>query len=107
MASKSRVILVGPAKEAFANLNQTILRSAKSKIENLKQDPMHGIHIAKKKIPKYYLKEFEVNNLWKVNLANAWRLVYTIRGGKDEIEVIVLDIFGHNNYNKRFGYRKR
>lgn len=68
---------------------------------------MHGIHIAKNKIPKFYVKEFEVNNLWKVNLSRAWRLIYTLKGTEEEIQIIILDIFDHDRYNKRFGYRKR
>lgn len=44
-------------------------------IKDLKNNPLCGIWIPKKLIPKEYIQKFNVNNLWKYNLPNAWRLM--------------------------------
>lgn len=117
-----KVIITGEAKEEVEELNrivgeeitkgitssdhQTLLNSIKQKIEFLKENPEYGIHIPKNKIPKEYVIKYDVNNLWKVNLSGAWRMIYTIRGSEVEIVSLILDILNHRDYEKKFGYRK-
>jgi len=117
-----RVKITGDAKEEFEKLNmlvgeeiskgitgsdhQTLFNAIKQKIEFLKENPQYGVHIAKNKIPKEYILKYDVNNLWKVNLAGAWRMVYTIRGNEIEIIALILDILNHKNYTKKFKYKK-
>ena len=117
-----KLIITGDAKEEFEKLNkvvgqeitkgitrsdyQTLLNSIKQKIEFIKENPQYGVHITKNKIPKEYIKNYDVNNLWKVNLSGAWRMIYTIRGSKIEIIALILDIINHKEYNKKFSYRK-
>jgi hypothetical protein len=67
----------------------------------------YGIHIPKDRIPKEYTRNYDVNNLWKVNLSGAWRMIYTIRGSEVEIISLILDIMNHDDYNKKFGYKKK
>ncbi len=118
-----RLLLTGDAKEEFEELNkevgeeisrgvtesdyQKLLSSIKQKIEFLKANPEYGVHIQKDRIPKEYILKYDVNNLWKVNLSGAWRMIYTIRGSEIEIIALVLDILDHGAYDKKFGYRKR
>jgi Txe/YoeB family toxin of Txe-Axe toxin-antitoxin module len=118
-----KLIITGNAKEEFEKLNklvgqeitrgitksdhQILLNSIKQKIEFIKENPQYGIHIPKNKIPKEYIKCYEINNLWKVNLSGAWRMIYTINGNEIEIIALILDIIDHKEYNKKFGYRKR
>lgn len=52
-------------------------------IEDLKDNPLCGVWIPKKLIPKEYIRKFNVNNLWKYNLPNAWRLIYTLKGNEN------------------------
>jgi hypothetical protein len=117
-----KVIITGSAKEEFEDLNkvvgeeisrgvtssdhQTLLNSIKQKIEFLKDNPEYGIHIPKNRMPKEYIKSYDVNNLWKVNLSGAWRMIYTIRGNEVEIISLILDILKHRDYEKKFKYRK-
>ena len=125
------VKLVGEAKEAYLELqetvrlekergvtssfNQTLLRSIDSKIALLKVNYDYGIQIPKRLIPKKYLVQYEVTNLWKVNLSGYWRLVYTLRQPQreqTEVEIIsiwldVLDIMDHEKYDKIFRYKKK
>ncbi|MBS3108333.1 hypothetical protein J4409_00515 [Candidatus Woesearchaeota archaeon] len=118
----TKVIITGEAKEEFDELNkvvgeeiakgitssdhQTLLNSIKQKIDILKANPEYGTHISKDRIPKEYIIKYDVNNLWKVDLSGAWRMIYTIRGNEVEIISLILDIMNHKDYEKKFGYRK-
>lgn len=119
----TKVIITGEAKEEFDDLNkvvgeeiakgitssdhQTLLNSIKQKIELLRDNPEYGIHIPKDRTPKEYIKDYDVNNLWKVNLSGAWRMIYTIRGSEVEIISLVLDLMNHRDYNKKFSYKEK
>ena len=73
-------------------------------IDDLKKNPMCGVKIPKKLWPRSYVKQYEVTNLWKYDLPNAWRLVYTIETDEVKIVNIILEWFDHKNYEKRFKY---
>jgi len=119
----TKVIITGEAKEEFDELNkvvgeeiakgvtssdhQTLLNSIKQKIELLKDNPEYGVHIPKDRMPKEYIRDYDITNLWKVNLSSAWRMIYTIRGSEVEIISLILDIMNHRDYNKKFGYKKK
>ncbi len=61
-----------------------------------------GIQVPKKLIPKKYR---HLDNLWKYNLPDAWRLIYTIKS-PDKVEVIsvILDWMDHKNYERLFKF---
>ena len=123
--------LVGDAKEAYLELNRRVsdetkkginasfhrilLNSIDGKIAMLKKNYDYGIHIPKRNVAQKYTTQYEVTNLWKVNLAEGWRMIYTIRQpqrGGLEVEILsiwldVLDIINHEEYDKIFKYRKR
>ncbi|MBI2445915.1 hypothetical protein HYV43_06005 [Candidatus Micrarchaeota archaeon] len=69
------------------------------------QDPQAGKHIPKRLIPKQYVQEFGVTNLWKLNLDSHWRMIYTLHGTEIKIFAIVLEVLDHKNYDRKFGYR--
>jgi hypothetical protein len=73
-------------------------------IEDLKKDPMSGVRIPNNLIPKEYIKRYNVTNLWKYNLPNAWRLTYTLLGNSVSILSVVLEWMNHKEYERRFGY---
>lgn len=73
--------------------------------EDLQKNAFSGVQIPKRLIPKgYQLKYGPLDNLWKYNLPNAWRLIYTVK--RDEIIVlsIILEWMTHKEYEKRFKY---
>lgn len=80
-----------------------LLKSIRQKIEFIKANPFYGDNIPKRLIPK----EYNVQNLWRVELSNFWRMLYTIKGDQIEIICFILDILDHNRYNKKFGYRNK
>ena len=114
-----RVILLDEADSAFKRLNEVVglqiekgkintdemqlLTSIKQKIEFIKSNPFYGNNIEKNKIPREYL----VQNLWRVELSQFWRMLYTIRGDKIEIICFIVDIISHPEYDKKFGYKKK
>lgn len=72
---------------------------------NLKENAFCGIQIPKRLIPKEYERKFgKITNLWKYNLPNAWRLIYTIKNNSIEILSILLEWMDHKEYERKFGY---
>ncbi len=69
----------------------------------------YGDPIAKHLIPVDYVVKYGITNLFRVELPNYWRMLYSVVDGETEIEIIafVLDIVDHPGYNKKFGYKKR
>ena len=72
--------------------------------DDLKANPRCGIEVPKRLIPKVYTQKYGINNLWKYDLPNAWRLVYSITGNEVEIIAILLEWFSHKDYERRFKY---
>lgn len=121
MNKSVRVILKNDAKESFEKINKIageqskkkkensfemqLIKSIKKKVDLIKENPFYGDNIKKSQIPKKY--KDKVQNLFRVELNNFWRMLYTLRG--DEVEVIcfVLEICDHKEYNKIFGYKKK
>lgn len=72
----------------------------------LKENPFAGDQVKKKQIPSKYIVEYNIDNLWRIELANFWRLIYAVTGDKIEIINFVLDVMDHKDYDKIFGYKK-
>ena len=88
-----------------SSLHQTLLRSINRVKEILRQNPFGGDQVPKRQIPAKYIIKYDVDNLWRIELADRWRLVYTITGNQIEIINFVFDIFDHRDYDKVFGYK--
>jgi len=73
-------------------------------IKDLKKNPVCGIKIPKKLWPKIYIQKYGTTNLWKYDLPNGWRLVYTIKTDEVMILSVILEWFNHKDYEKRFNY---
>jgi Txe/YoeB family toxin of Txe-Axe toxin-antitoxin module len=115
-----RVILLDNADLEYTSLNEIVgkqkeegkentsemqlLRSIDQKRDLIKANPFYGDNIEKKKIPKMH---YDVQNLWRVELTGYWRMLYTIKGDEVQIICFVLDILTHNDYDKKFGYKKK
>ncbi len=73
--------------------------------KNLQENAFCGIQIPKRLIPKEYEKRFgNINNLWKYNLPNAWRLIYTVKNNETVVLSIILEWLDHKEYERRFRY---
>jgi len=75
-------------------------------LDLLKERMFVGEKIEKRLIPKYYVDKYGVNNLFRLRLDRARRLVYTIVADEEGVKVAVLEVFlDHKSYGRRFGYR--
>jgi len=106
-----RVFMKGQAKESYILLkgqtdkeSQSLLNSIDRVKGILKSNPQFGDPIPKRLIPKSLIKE-NIQNLYRVELSNFWRMLYTIEGTQVEILVFVLKIMDHKEYDKFFGYK--
>ena len=106
-----RVFLRGDARETYLQLKKRkdkearmILNSIERINEILKKNPQYGDPIRKELIP-YSLKKLGIQNLYRVELSNFWRMLYTVEGSKIEILLFILKIMNHKEYDKLFGYK--
>lgn len=113
-----RVKFSSEAEEIYNYLNEqapnskierTILNAVNKKVDLIKANFHYGDPIAKNLIPTDYKLKYGVTNLFRVELPNFWRMLYTLTDGESEIEIIafVLDIINHKDYNKKFGYKEK
>lgn len=131
MVEKKVIIkLIGEAQEEYLKLeqtvreeiqkgahsfNETLLNSIKAKADLLKANYDYGDHVPKNLIPRKYRLDYGVTNLYVVDLAGYWRLIYTIKQtqrDETQIEIItiyldILDLIDHKKYDKIFGYKKK
>jgi hypothetical protein len=86
-----------------------ILKSVNQKVNLIKANPHYGNPISKDLIPEEYKFKYGALNLFRVELPNFWRMLYTLTNGGTNIEIVafVLDIVDHSSYNKLFEYRKK
>ncbi|MCX6748317.1 MAG: hypothetical protein NT076_01810 [Candidatus Pacearchaeota archaeon] len=96
-------------KKEFEKLEDSKEKELKEQLirafENIEQNAFCGIQIPKKLIPKEYKERFgELTNLWKYNLPDAWRLVYTVKNDKVSVLAIILEWIDHKGYERRFNY---
>ena len=120
---KITIKLVGDAEKAFKDLNGivgeqrsngitsskdiTLLNAINRIFDVITNNPFYGENAKKDLIPKEYRKKYDADNLFIVDLPDYWRMIYTLESDEIEIIAFVLDIIDHNDYNKKFGFRKR
>lgn len=115
---KIRLVLSPEAEEVYKYLNEQapkskiermILNAVNNKVELIKINHHYGNPISKKLIPQEYRTKYGVTNLFRIELPNFWRMLYTLTDGETEIEIIafVLDLIDHEKYDKKFGYKKK
>ena len=112
-----RVILSDEAEETYRYLNEhaeeskierSILNSVNRNVELIKANPHYGDPISKKMIPAEYIDKYGITNLFRVELSNYWRMLYTLTDGESVVEIIafVLDLIDHKVYDRKFGYSR-
>jgi mRNA-degrading endonuclease RelE of RelBE toxin-antitoxin system len=94
------------AKAPSSKVERMILKALNKKIELIKINKNYGNPIPKNLIPKEYKEKYGISNLFRVELPQFWRMLYTLTNNETEIEIIafVLDIINHKEYNKKFSY---
>jgi len=74
--------------------------------KDIEKNAFCGIQISKKQIPKEYLKKYGIDNCWKYNLPNAWRLLYSVAREEVTVISIILEWSKHKEYDRKFNYKK-
>jgi len=72
--------------------------------EDISKDAFTGTQIPKRQIPKKYVQMYGIDNLWKYDLPQAWRLLYSVSRDDVVVIAIVLEWLPHKKYERRFGY---
>ena len=92
-------------KQAYENLIDTdkeLYKHLTRAFNDILENAFCGIQIPKKLIPKEYRR---LDNLWKYNLPDAWRLLYSIKSQTQiSIITVILEWMNHKNYERRFKY---
>lgn len=74
-------------------------------LDLLRQDICAGEQVQKDRFPKYYVKKYQITNLYRKEIGDC-RLTYTVIAENSEIITVVLEYFpSHKEYDRRFGYR--
>lgn len=71
---------------------------------DMKLNPFCGTKIQKKLWPRDYIKKYGITNLFKYDLPNAWRLIYTVETDEIRIVNIILEWYDHKGYERKFNY---
>lgn len=81
-----------------------LIKKVEYTINCLSHDHVIGDSVKKHQIPRYYKQKYNVTSLYRVDLSDRWRLIYTITSEIDEKIAIILDLFDHKEYAARFHY---
>lgn len=77
----------------------------KNAIKILFEDCLRGEKIEHDRWPDYYIKKYKIRNLWRYELLDGKRLVYTILGSTNGFTVSIIEAFvNHTEYDRRFDY---
>jgi hypothetical protein len=113
-----RIIFSPEAEEVYNLLNskagaskseRMLLNAIHNKIDLIKSDIHYGNPVAKNLIPEEYRLRYGITNLFRIELPLFWRMLYTLTNNETEIEIIafILDIINHEEYNRKFGYKRK
>ena len=93
-------------KKQFEKISdENLTKQLRKAFQNLKQNAFCGIQIPKRLIPKEYAQRCgPLTNLWKYNLPDAWRLIYTVQDNKISVLSVILDWIDHKTYERKFKY---
>lgn len=83
---------------------QELFEELKTAFENIERDAFCSINIPKRLMPKEYVQKHHIDNLWKYDLRNGWRLIYTIRKKEIIVIAVILEWLPHKEYERRFKY---
>lgn len=79
------------------------------KANRLEVDPQRGTRLAKGRVPDATLRRWKrrvgpITNVYKGNLPDGWRLIYTLTTRKSKRVVLILEVVDHTTYDRLLGY---
>ena len=90
--------------EKLKSSDEKLYKRLVNVFKDIETNAFCGILIPKKLIPKEYIRKYKIKNLWKYNLPNAWRLLYSIEANEIIVISIILEWMDHKEYERRFKY---
>ena len=83
---------------------QKVQVSLNAAFDAIALDVFCGIQVPKRQIPKSYLAQYRLDNLWKYNFSKNWRLMYTVISDGSTVIALIIEWSPHKEYERRFGY---
>src|SRR3989338_6282582 len=80
------------------NSDKDLLKNLENAFAEIENNTFCGIRIPKRLIPREYVMKYGIKNLWKHNLPNAWRLIYSITGKEVIVISIIIEWLNHKDY---------
>lgn len=71
---------------------------------DIERDLNSCVKIQKRLWPKFYKQKYRINNLWKYDIPNGWRLIFSLKDNEIIVYAVVLEWFSHKEYEKRCKY---
>jgi hypothetical protein len=101
----SAVYVSGQVNQFLARCKDERLRKNVNEIlDLLRMNYELGDKVPKRQGPRSYVKQLGLNNLYRCDLIEGWRLTYTLSFDGVGIRVDVIEVMTHREYEKRFGY---
>ena len=73
----------------------------------LKWNMFAGESIPKRQIPHYYIERYGVNALYRYDHPKGFRSCYgLLKNGEMGVCPLIVDLMTHDEYTRRFGYKK-
>ena len=97
-------------KEEFYSLEsgdgfqRDLFKQIDQALDEIETNAFCGIQIPKHLIPKEYFVKFGIHNLWKLNLPESWRLIYSIESDDKVVVSKIIGWLSHKEYERKFNY---
>jgi len=90
-----------------SKIERSILRAVDRKIELIRENPRYGNHVSYKRIPKEYIEKYGAEKVFRVELPNFWRMLYSTGPAENEVDIFafILGIMDHKEYDRKFKKR--
>lgn len=104
------VRLEGPAQNQFEKAPATIREELKALAPKLAKDPQHGEYVPpasvhnKATLKRWQARVGPVKNLYKLEMADGWRALYTVGSRGPDRVVMILEVVRHKEYERLMGY---
>lgn len=102
--------LEGPAQKQFEKAPKAIQNELRKLAQDLAIDPQWGEYVPVKDVHnKSTVKKWErrigrMRNVYKLDLADGWRALYTIGSRGADRVVMILEVVDHKQYDRLMGY---
>lgn len=70
----------------------------------LLENPYAGDKIPRRLTPRFYKRKFNTVYVFRYPVPEAHRIIYYVRTHRGQVQVIIIELLTHKEYDKRFGY---